>query len=161
MQLVNLEQGAVEALAGLLISAGQDGDGAKINARAQTALAIAKLLSDTEAGNGAQASVDVLALVQTGNIDPGVALALTNYLALGAGLLSAQANILKLLPLLGTANDVLVQNLINGITAAANAEIAKYPAVVAPVVPAAAMNSGQLSTNLAGVAQLPGGAPVA
>ena len=144
VQLVNFEVGAVEMLAGLLISSGQGGDAVKINARAQTALALAKLLSDTESGNGAQASADVLALVNTGNLDPGVALALTNYLAIGGGLLSQQANILKLLPLLGTANDVLVQNLIQGITAAANAEIAKYPlpATPAAAAPAAAVSPG-------------------
>lgn len=126
--IVPFEQANAEFLTGIYCTVGAKGDAATITKRAQTALAVANALSDLATGNIAAASATILASVQSANLDPAMALALSNALQVLFVQWQALQAVNALVPLLSASADALISNFAAGVTAAANAELAKYNA---------------------------------
>jgi hypothetical protein len=120
------EQVAAEALTGLIITGGQNGNAANIVKRATTALAIVAAFNAINSGNAAAGIAAIQAALSNANMDPGVNLALQGLFSIGSQMLALNANIAAGLPLVGTTIEAVVTNISAGVTAAANAEIAKY-----------------------------------
>lgn len=128
INIVPIEQFSAELFAGLIIPQGQGGDAAKITARANTALGVAAVLSDLAAGNADAGLSAFTALLQNPNMDPAVAGAIQNLVQLGFAQIQLAQNVNSLIPLLGAQPAAVLGNIARGVTAAANAEIAKYAA---------------------------------
>ena len=127
-----------EALTGAIISGGQNGDPVKITARANAALAAITGIQQILAGNATAGVASLTAAAKITNIDPGIGLAVQGALLLVAQQ-AALVNSVAGATILGTVQAAIANNIIQGATAAANAEIAKYAAAVAatPAAPAA------------------------
>lgn len=126
MNIVPFEQAAAEAITGLIVTGGQKGDAAKIVKRAQTALAVATAVTGLASGDPAPAIAALQAVLSNANMDPGVALAVQGLFSIGQQQLQLSATLGKLIPLAGATAEAVATNVAAGITAAANAEIAKY-----------------------------------
>lgn len=134
-RIVPLGQALVALGVAQLITKGTT-DPVVINARANTALSVAGLLTDVSTGDVADAQTAFNGLLQDSNMDPVVALELK---ALADGAVQEAilaANINKLTAGLGEIGQAVMTDIVGGITTAANAEIAAHP-LPAPVTPPA------------------------
>jgi hypothetical protein len=131
LSVVPFEQAAAEALTGLAITGGQAGNAASIVKRANTALAVAQAVQQLAAGNAAPAIAAIQTILANSSMDPGVALAVQGLFAIGQQQLQLVQSFGNLIPLAGATAEAVANNVAAGITAAANAEIAKYGASTA------------------------------
>lgn len=112
-------------LAGAIISWGQKGNGPAIVKRANTALAIVASGNALIAGN-ATLGVQLLgSALNASDLDPAVATAIQGLFAIGAQQLGLLAT-LQGATVTGEFAETVATNIAAGITAAANAELAKY-----------------------------------
>jgi len=125
LNIVPFEQAAAEMITGLLITGGQNGNAESIVKRANTALAVAGAFAAINSGD-ANGIAALQAALGNANLDPGVNLGLQSLLAIGTQQLATLATANKGLPLIGATATAIAGNILSGITAAANAEIAKY-----------------------------------
>lgn len=120
------EQVVAETLTTWAIVGGQKGNAAAITARANAALAVASTIGSLASGNVTAAATALQAAVTTAGLEPGFALALQSLL----GIVSAQAQAIQTaasaIPLAGEVLSAIDNNIVAGMTAAANAELAKY-----------------------------------
>jgi hypothetical protein len=138
LNIVPFEQAAAEMITGLLITGGQKGNAGSIVKRANTALAVADAFTAINSGDPTGV-VALQSALGNSNLDPGVNLGLQSLLAIGTQQLAGLSGLNKGLPLIGATATAIAANILTGITAAANAEIAKYAAAVtAAPAPAAA-----------------------
>jgi hypothetical protein len=126
MNIVPFEQAAAEAITGLIVSAGQGGNAANITKRANTALAVAAAMTQLATGNAAPAIAAIQGILANSSMDPGVALAVQGLFQIGQQQLTLSASLGNLIPLVATTAEAVITNVAAGVTAAANAEIAKY-----------------------------------
>lgn len=139
LTIVPFEQSFGTLAAGIIDTVGAKGDAATILKRANTTAAIAAALSDLATGNLTAATGAILAAIQSNpNLDPAVALALVNVLQIVALQWQALQAVSSLVPFLSTSVEALIGNFATGLAAGAAAEIAKYGAVPAAAIPAAA-----------------------
>jgi hypothetical protein len=120
------------AITGEIISGGQKGNAASIVKRANTALAVATALQQFAEGNAAPGIAALGAALGSSDLDPGVSLAVHGLFALLGQQTALLASINSAIPGLGTVATTVSENVITGIIAAANAEIAKYGTPAAP-----------------------------
>jgi hypothetical protein len=131
------ETAAAQALTGLIISGGQKGNAAAIVKRANTALAVAAAVTALASGNPAPAIAALQGVLSNADMDPGVALAVQGVFQIGQQQLALAQTLGNLIPLAGATAEAIAANVANGVTSAANAEIAKYaPAGAAPAAAA-------------------------
>lgn len=125
LNIVPFEQGLAEMITGLLITGGQNGNAQSITKRANTALAVARAF--TEINNGDPAGIALLqGALSNADLDPGVNLGLQSLLAIATQQLGTLAATNKGLPLIGATATAIATNVLAGITAAAQAELAKF-----------------------------------
>ena len=117
---------AAEALTGFIIALGQKGDAAKIIARANAALLVVGAGNQFLAGNPTGGIAALGSAVKLENVDPGVALALQTALSLVAQQGAVLASLASAIPGVGSISEGILQNVLAGAEAAANAEIAHY-----------------------------------
>lgn len=134
--IVPLGQALVALGVSLLITKGTT-DPVVINARANTALATAGLLTDVSTGDVADAQQAFNDLLQDQNMDPVVALELKALADAAVQEAVLAANIGKLTAGIGALGQAALNNIIGGTTTAANAEIAAHPLPTAPEAPVA------------------------
>jgi hypothetical protein len=111
--------------AGAIISWGQKGNGPAIVKRANTALAVVAAGNALLAGNSAQGVQLFSSALQSSDLDPGVATAIQGLFSIGAQQLGLIATV-NGVTAAGQLAETVATNIAAGITAAANAEIAKY-----------------------------------
>lgn len=131
--IVPIGQALVALGVAVLITKGTT-DPVVINARANTALAAANILTDVSTGDVADAETAFNTLLQDPTMDPVVALELK---ALGAAAVQGavlDANINKLTVGIGTVGQAVITNIVGGINTAATAEIAAHPLPATPPV---------------------------
>ncbi len=126
MSITPFEQLIAEGLTGLIITGGQGGNAANIVKRANTALEVVSAFNAINTGNAAQGVGLLQAAMSNADLDPGVNLAVQGLIGLGVQALSLNSNLAAGIPLIGTTAEAITANVLAGITAAANAEIAKY-----------------------------------
>lgn len=102
-------------------------DPAVINARANTALTVAKIFTDIAANDAAAAQDDFNAVLVNPDLDPVVAFELQKLLAGGLQQLSVANAIGNITPVIGMTVAAVVTNIAAGITTAANLEIKSNP----------------------------------
>jgi len=123
------EQVLAEFITGKYMTSGQDATTtagqAAIVQRANTALEVVAAFNSINQGNvsGLQSLQAVLSSTTT---DPAMALVIQNLFTIGGSMLALNTNIVNGLPLIGATANQIASNIGAGITAAANAEIAKY-----------------------------------
>lgn len=127
LNIVPFEQAAAEMITGLLITGGQNGNAETIVKRANTALAVAGAFTAINSGDPSGITALQSALANS-NLDPGVNLGLQSLLAIGTQQLATLGTANKGLPLIGATATAVATNILAGIEAAAQAEIAKYAA---------------------------------
>lgn len=120
------EKTAAMLFAGLIISAGQKGDSVAILKRANTALAVSQGLSALAQGNATPGIAALESVLADQNLDPAVSASLTQAINLIIQQVSFVSLINSAIPLVGATAEIIAQNIADGVTAAANAEIAKY-----------------------------------
>lgn len=120
------EQLAAEAITGLIITGGQKGNATNIVKRATTALAVSTAFTDIASGNAAAGVAALQAAVSNSSLDPGVGLAVQGLFGIAAQQLSLASTLNNALPIFGASAEAVATNVAAGVTAAANAEIAKY-----------------------------------
>jgi hypothetical protein len=135
LQLVPIEQAAASFIADRVIMKGSPAP-AVIQTRCATALKVAAAITDTVAGNAAQAQQDITAIIADPTMDPVLANDLQVVLAAGLQQLSLANQLGNLVPVLGATAQAIAANLAAGITTAANTLAAANP-VPAPAVAAA------------------------
>jgi hypothetical protein len=125
LSITPFEQLIAEAITGAIITGGQNGDAVKITARANAALSGIAGAEQILQGNAAQGVALLLSAAKTANLDPGVTLAIQGALALVVQQ-ATLVNSVTVGTLAGQVAVAVVNNVIAGATAAANAEIARY-----------------------------------
>lgn len=138
MNIVPIEQATATLLAGIIIPEGQGGNAVNIVKRANSALAAAAAINSVSSGDAAGGLAAITTALNNSNLDPAVVLALQNLLVLGLQQVSLAKSIASVIPILGVTATAVLGNLAAGITAAANAEIAKYGTAAAVATPAPA-----------------------
>lgn len=125
LSIVPFEQLIAEGLTGAIISGGQGGDAAKITKRANTALAVIAGLNQINGGDAAGGVQALSAAISSADLDPGVSLAVQGLFTIAA----KQAQLLASVggtTLIGGVAEQIYANVASGVSAAANAELAKY-----------------------------------
>lgn len=147
-QLQPLETLAATGITGLLISIGAKGNAATLVKRANAYLAVAAAVGAAQTGDVNSLIATLTTVISTSNLDPAEGLALT-------GLLTAIVNQLAMgkavagTTLLGAQLTAFLNNIATGITAGAQAEIAKYGSAAAASAGAAAVAGSPLAANVA------------
>jgi hypothetical protein len=126
MNIVPFEQLIATALAGEIISGGQNGNAANIVKRANTALAVGTAVSQLGQGNAAPGVQALGVALASSNLDPGVSLAVQGLFGIASQQAELIAELNKAIPALSSQATTLIANVAAGVIAAANAEIAKY-----------------------------------
>lgn len=117
---------AAEALAGLIISAGQKGNAANIVKRANTALEVGAALTALGNGDPTTGFNALNAALANSSLDPGIVLAFQGALSFGQQQVALAVNLNAFIPGLGATLDEVALNLGAAATTVGNAEIAKY-----------------------------------
>lgn len=135
------EQFIAEALTGLIITGGQKGDAVAITKRATTALNVATAITSIASGDAATGIAALQQAATNANLDPGVNLAVQGAFSFVVQTSALNGVLLNGLPIIGATTEAIAVNFAKGVTAAANAELAKYGAGVVTSSPAAVVTS--------------------
>lgn len=131
LNFVPIEQILPALITAALIKKGTN-DPVVINARAETALTVAKIFTDIASGDATAAQEDFNAVLVDPSLDPVVAFELQKLLAGGLQQLSVANAIGNITPVIGMTVQAVVTNVAAGITTAANLEIKSNPLPAPP-----------------------------